>query len=227
MNIYYVYAYLRKKDLTPYYIGKGKGNRAWARHRNVTTPSDKSKIIILESDLTELWALALERYYIRWYGRKNINYSDRAPGTLHNKTDGGETAIGMIIDDETRKRMSTAATGRKLSEKTKKKMSNSRKGRIVTAETREKISAANKGKDSSVRKNYKCSEVTRQKLSNRVVSEDAKQKIREARKNQIFSEESIQKRADSNRGQKRSEETRQKMIASWIIRKNKKELSCP
>ena len=62
-NIYYVYAYLRSKDSktakagTPYYIGKGKGDRAWVQHRvgnkGVHTPVNKSFIKILEKQIVE------------------------------------------------------------------------------------------------------------------------------------------------------------------------------
>ena len=63
---FYVYAYLRSKDSitakagTPYYIGKGSGQRAYFKNkRQIRPPLDGTLIVILESKLTEIGSLAL------------------------------------------------------------------------------------------------------------------------------------------------------------------------
>jgi hypothetical protein len=92
---YYTYAYLRE-DRTPYYIGKGKGDRAYRKHWRSKSrggyfnPPEKDRILILKKNLTEDEAYRHEMYMIEVLGRKDLG-----TGILRNMSDGGKGGKGV------------------------------------------------------------------------------------------------------------------------------------
>jgi hypothetical protein len=166
--IYYTYAFLRK-DRTPYYIGKGKGNRAHRRRdKGINPPKDKSRIIILKQNLTEEEAFRHEVYMIAVFGRKDLG-----TGILHNKTNGGEGTSGVVRSDEYIRKLSVRTKGKNnpnygkpRSEETKRKISEGNKN--PSEEKRKKMSVALKGKNNPMY-NKTHSEETKRKMSEAVL----------------------------------------------------------
>ena len=136
--MYYTYAYLRE-DGTPYYIGKGSGNRAYATHYNTCVPP-KDRILILKNNLTEEDAFKHEIYMISVYGRKDIK-----TGILWNRTDGGDGPSGHKHTEEMRKLISKRVR-EGMTPEVRKKISKSSMGKVLSEETKEKMSVRMKGK---------------------------------------------------------------------------------
>lgn len=145
-NKFYTYAYLSKSG-RPYYIGKGSGERAYKSGcRFATTPSDRRKILILKSGLSEDQAFKHEMYMIHVLGRKN-----NGTGILLNLTDGGEGSSGRVLSPQTREKISKKLFGKKAKESSRLRMSASRKGRYVSIETRQRMSLSMRGKNTGPR----------------------------------------------------------------------------
>ena len=127
MKEYYTYAYLRE-DGTPYYIGKGKGKRAYWRKINDRVPApEKSRILILKSNLNEEESFKHEIYMISIFGRKDLG-----TGILINLTDGGEGRANMSI--ECREKIRKMNLSKEVSEITRKRMGDSRRGKKQSKE---------------------------------------------------------------------------------------------
>jgi hypothetical protein len=179
---YYVYAFLRETDLTPYYIGKGIGKRAFATHgRRVSAPKDKNRIIILYQNLTENQAYNIEILLIDFYGREDLG-----TGRLLNMTSGGDGRSKIIVKEETREKLSNANKG---------------KNNPMFVKT-----AWNRGQTKET--NQKLAEIGNKLKGNKAWNvgvphtDEAKNKMSISRKGRKLSEEHKRKLSESKRGDK-------------------------
>lgn len=177
--MFYTYLWLRE-DGTPYYVGKGSGDRAYRVRTHRFPPPPKDRIIVQEFE-SEEDAFFAEKFLIAAYGREDLS-----EGRLLNLTDGGEnppSPKGKKRTTQHQKKLTESrrqGAGWKPSEATRQKMSEGNKGRTpwnkgmkgeykigpMAEEAREHISVAHKGIP---------------------MEEERKQKIRDTLKRQGFS----------------------------------------
>ena len=185
-RIYYVYEHIRLDKMEPFYIGKGKGERAYDLYRNdhhdAITDEYGHAVVIIADNLTEEEAYWLERDTIEDYVF-NLGYGIDIEGhndynhVLPHLTNMDWGGIG-------------GKGGVKLSEETKEKMSEAKKGQIPW----------NKGKKGM----YNHSEETKQRMSEshkrENLSEETIQRMSEAKKGTHLSEEHKQNLSKSHKG---------------------------
>jgi hypothetical protein len=207
---FYVYSYLRD-DGTPYYIGKGFGDRLFDKDHTVKPPKDKTKVKLLNSKMTEVDALQAEMLLICLYGRKNKN-----SGCLRNLTDGGDGCSGMIHSLEAKKKISNAHKGKlrgSPSLQTKEKLSKANKGKQLSEEHKRKISLAHSGKILTNTTKQKISAFQKEKIVG-PFTEDHKRKISLAMTGKIrgpLSDDTKKKISNAHRGRIISQEQRIKI----------------
>lgn len=116
---FYTYAYLRE-DGRPYYVGKGKGTRAWDRHGALGKywmPPADDRVLILKWGLEQQQAFDHEIYLIAVYG----NFW--AGGWLNKNFDeGGLGATGSRHSEEFKQRQRERGLGRRHTAEAKAKM---------------------------------------------------------------------------------------------------------
>ena len=142
--MFYTYMWLRENG-TPYYVGKGSGDRVFRIHRRIGRAPLERVVIYVSKDEDD--AFETEKLLIWYYGRKDLG-----TGCLVNLSDGGEkppSPKGRVWEEHSRKKLSEAAKRRTYSEADRASMSRSAKARIrapFTEETCRRISDAMKGK---------------------------------------------------------------------------------
>lgn len=138
MKVHYVYIHRRKTDGAPFYVGKGKGRRAWQkygrnRYWNHVEQKHGFEVQIVKDNLPEPCALSLERIIVS---------TIKEP--LANMTEGGGGTTGWKHSEETKARIGAHWKGRKLNERQMEALRQSNAKRVMTDEWRKRLSEASK-----------------------------------------------------------------------------------
>lgn len=178
--IFYVYKHMRRDTGLVFYIGKGKGDRAFSRRgrnpywRHIVDRFGYD-VCIVKDGLYESEAFLLEKELIRQFGRKDIKN-----GFLVNLTDGGDGPAGAVpwnlgvprTEDEKRKMSKNRKgkpgpwKGKKIPKEYVDKMKVKLKEYYKDPENRKKAGEKNKGRPSN-KKGKKMPEEQRLKLIGR------------------------------------------------------------
>jgi len=132
---FYTYLWLRE-DGTPYYIGKGKGDRAfighWTRSKRKYMPPPKERIVVYLAE-SEADAFDTEISLIWYYGRKDLG-----TGLLVNTSDGGQGTSGIIFTEDHKQKISKANKGKKHTLEARLKMSAAKKGTHLSEQAKKR-----------------------------------------------------------------------------------------
>lgn len=196
-NVFYVYEHWRLDRDECFYVGKGKGNRAYmmrdrnSHHRAIMGKLSREgsgmEVRMVATGLTEEEAFSLEV--------ERIAFWRKAGADLANHTNGGDGVSGLKMSDAAKAKMSAAKKGmpgrvtmlgKKHSDETKEKMSKAQRGIKKSKEHAAKVGLRHKGKTVS------------------------------------HSEETRRMMSQSRTGKKMSDEARANMRAAWVVRKSLK-----
>lgn len=245
----YVYRHIRLDKNEVFYIGIGSDenyerastpknrNRYW---HNIVNKTPYEVEIILD-ELTWEEACEKEKEFIKLYGRKDLK-----EGTLVNMTDGGEGAVGVLVSESTRQKISQNHSNvsgannpmygkkrddnwcRGLTKDTDervRRISDKLKGREKSLEHRSKISDARKGKPNPSIKGD-LNPTKRQEVRDKISNSQKGNKYRKGTKHSEETKAILRQRALDRDHPPHKEETKQKMRENALKRERIECLHC-